>query len=289
MQDDSQPERRHPLEEAPRRRHPLEEGAQQLAIPARPQPSGPRVRLKFAAQRPYVMWALIIINVAIFAVQYLSPHLGNQIMDAGYLRSYEALVQGQYYRLLTSMFLHAGFAHIFFNMYALYLFGRSTEMIAGHTRFTLIYFLGGLTGSLLSALAGNPSAQLGIPSVGASGAIFAVFAAEMVFLYRNREILGQRATQRLRSLVVIMLIEVGLGVASDFSPDAIKIDNWGHIGGFIGGVVLAYVIGPVLKHSDEAIVPVAEDINPLGHNLLLVSAYLVGMVIILTYASMRVG
>ena len=292
MQNDLDPQqpKRHPLEEAPRRRHPLEEGPQQPIQASKPPPPGPRAPLQLAAQQPYIMWGLIAINVAVFLVQMLSPALDRQISNAGYQRAYEVLVLGQYYRLISAMFLHLDPAHIFFNMYALYLFGRTLERVAGHTRFAIIYFIGGLTGSVLSVVLDNPSPMLGVPSLGASGAVFAIFAGEMIFLFRNREILGPRAMLRLRSFAIIMLINLGLGVASYLSASAVKIDIWGHVGGFIGGTVLAYLIGPSFAIPEDVVSLRAEDSNPLaGSNLLLVSAYGVGLIAILIFFSLRTG
>src|SRR5690606_30425031 len=117
-------------------------------------------------------------------------------------RAHEVLVQGQYHRLFTAMFLHAGLLHIFFNMYALYLFGSILEPLFGHLRFIIIYLLGGLTGSVLSVVLGDPNppfAQMVFAgaSVGASGAVFAIFGAEMVFIYRHRALLGERGRAQL--------------------------------------------------------------------------------------------
>ena len=93
------------------------------------------------------------------------------------------IVQGQYWRLFTAMFLHIGIMHLFFNSYALYVYGSVVEKLFGRIRFVLIYTIAGLTGSLLSFLLSRN------PAVGASGAIFGlmdrfVLSAEKTDLYR---------------------------------------------------------------------------------------------------------
>ncbi len=143
---------------------------------------------------------------------------------------------GEVYRLLTAMFLHGGLTHLFFNGYALYVIGRNVERVSGHARFLMIYFLGGLTGSLFSLLFSEN------PSVGASGAIFAIFGAELVFVYRHRQVFGRAAYQQLQSMIFMLALNVFIGL----TPGS-RIDNWGHMGGFVGGLALAWLIGPLLR------------------------------------------
>ncbi len=194
--------------------------------------------------RPLVTYALIAVNVAIFAAilviqQNIDPGTPNPILDFGVI-DFQSILHGEWYRLFTALFIHLSLAHIFFNAYALYLFGRTVESLFGHARFTLIYFFGGLCGSLASFVIGRTD------SAGASGAIFAVMAAEMVFLYRHRQMLGDNAGRALRELLVLGGINLGLGLLSHVAPSAASsvIDNWGHIGGFIGGLIMATLIAP---------------------------------------------
>lgn len=236
----------------PRRRHPLEVGPQ--PPPQQPgqgaAPPRPRVILSAEAVRPVVVMALIAVNLAIFAIGFLLPDVGDWLFLNGASRAHEVLVKGEYYRLFTAMFLHAGLLHIFFNMYALYLFGSILEPVFGHLRFAIIYLLGGLTGSVLSVLLGDPNpSALAImmfsgASVGASGAVFAIFGAEMVFLYRHRELLGERGKAQLRSLLMLLALNLLIGIASTAPGTAVNIDNWAHLGGLAGGLILTWLIGP---------------------------------------------
>ena len=245
MLNEQPPERRrHPLEEPPRPRTPpgtAPDGSPQM----------PRAQVTFPKplNKPTMVYMLMTINIAVFIIRALSPGLDEQIFLWGASRGADVLAGGQIYRLLTAMFLHAGIydqfgridasglLHIVFNMYALYNIGLSLEPLFGHVRFLAVYLLGGLTGSILSAILGNPQ----VYSVGASGAVFAIIAAEFVFLYRHQKLLGERGKAQMRNLIFIIVINLALGAFSSF------IDNWAHLGGIIGGLILAWLIGPIYK------------------------------------------
>lgn len=186
---------------------------------------------------------------------------------------------GEYYRLLTAMFLHGDLTHLFFNGYALYIIGRGIERLYGHARFLVIYFLGGLTGSVLSLLFSEYA------SVGASGAIFAIFGAEMIFLYRHRKLFGGLARRRLNNLVFLLAINLFIGLV----PGS-RIDNWGHAGGFLAGVVLAWFIGPLFSRAGmpTGTPPAIElvDQNPLQGRLVVPVLWLAGLVLVVGAAAL---
>jgi rhomboid protease GluP len=241
--------------------------------------------------RPTATFILLAINVVIFAVGFVSRSTQLELFSIGASRSYEVLVEGQYHRLFMAMFLHANTMHLFFNMYALYIIGRGVEPIFGHTRFLIVYLLGGLAGSVLSVVLGNPDPSLGVPSVGASGAVFALFGAEMVYLYRHRKLMGQRATQQLRSLLMLLGINLVIGLASWFGNSGIRIDNWAHLGGLGGGLLLTWLLGPVFVVSESPEQPanlMAIDTNPLQKNLWLVSLYVIATIAVLAVFSFLV-
>ena len=123
------------------------------------------------ADLPLLTYALMAVNGCFFLAGFLMPELEWELFLRGALIPQLVAGQGEVYRLFTAMFLHGSLGHVFFNVYALYIVGRSVEPIFGRIRFLLIYLLGGLTGSALSlALGGLDGA-----SVGASGAVFAIF------------------------------------------------------------------------------------------------------------------
>lgn len=197
--------------------------------------------LNLPTRRPILTYILLSVIVGIFVVQVIYAQVNfprpEPITDWGALNYARVVFRGEHYRLFTAMFLHAGEVHLLFNGLALWVFGRTVESVFGTARFALIYFLGGLTGSLASLFLTR-----GL-SVGASGAIFAIFGAEMVFLYRNRELLGRAAREQLQSLIMLALLNFGLGIFTQVAPTTVSIDNWAHGGGFVGGIILTWFIG----------------------------------------------
>ena len=184
--------------------------------------------------KPYVTWALLAINLLIWLVMEASG--GSE--DPEVLLAFGAMfgpsiADGEYWRLFTAMFLHVGLTHLLFNGIALLIFGRLVERAYGHYRFTLIYILAGLTGSVAS-LALNSMAI----GAGASGAIFGVLGALVAYLLVNREMLGEMGRQTLTSILVIAGINLLLGFASP------GIDNWAHMGGLAGGFGLGFALTP---------------------------------------------
>jgi rhomboid protease GluP len=126
-------------------------------------------------------------------------------------------------------------------MYALYALGPTLEHFYGRLRFLGLYLLAGFTGNVLSLIM-TPN-----PSLGASTAVFGLLAAQGVFLYRNRRFFVGGARAQLINIVVVALINFIIGT----SPG---IDNWGHLGGFVGGLVFAWFGGPVLGLADNGVV-----------------------------------
>lgn len=229
-----------PPDDPRRPRHPLEGPRPEDAVPAETQArQGPRVAFATDNPRPTLTMGLIAINLAIFFAGLMVRGLGDTLFFNGALFPNLVLGDFQLHRLVTAMFLHASIAHIVLNMVSLYSLGREVEIVYGTWRYLSIYFLGGITGSVLSAAIGD----YGIPSVGASGAVLAVWAAQLWFMYQNRVLFGQ---ERTRQVLTQNLIYLGFFVLIGFLPGA-RIDNWGHIGGFLGGLAIAYLMPVRLK------------------------------------------
>lgn len=142
---------------------------------------------------------------------------------------------GEYYRLVTAMFLHTDIAHIAFNMIALYSVGRVIETTFGHARLLLVYSIGGLCGSIASALLNDPNTL----SVGASGAVFALFGAEVFYHFKYGQALGEALDLRVSASTIALNLLNGLRPNSG-------IDNWAHAGGLVGGGLVAVVTGQFL-------------------------------------------
>src|SRR2546429_8907628 len=134
----------------------------------------PGYRLRLPLGVPRAVWVLLALNIAIFVVPTLLQAVGTQVGGVpinDYILEFgekdnKQILAGEYYRFLTSMFLHGGWLHIGFNAYALYILGPEAERIYGTARFLALYFIARLAGGIAS-YALTPS-----PSVGASGAIF---------------------------------------------------------------------------------------------------------------------
>ena len=184
--------------------------------------SAPKVRSALAATAPVVM-AILVVNVAVFFLQNLMPGLTDELAMNPF-----AVASGEWFRLLTPMILHGGLLHLAFNSFALFSFGPVIEQHFGHVRFALMYLASGLLASALSyAVPPNNS------SIGASGAIFGVAGVLLVYLYNRRKQTFIRDT--LRSLLGI----IGLNLVFGFIASGL-IDNWAHIGGLIGGIILGF-------------------------------------------------
>lgn len=261
------PQNDHPLYQQPKHPTEMPSDNQLRQRPARP-----------VEDRPYLSYILIAINVLIFLAGFLSPDIDSQLFIEGSLFPPFVVEGNQWYRLFTAMFLHGSPMHIFFNMYALYIVGNMIEPIFGRWRFGIIYFLGGLAGSVLSLALGDYD----IPSVGASGAIFAIFTAEAVHLYQHRNVY-RNVQGQLRQIVFL----IGFNVLIGFTPGS-RIDNWGHIGGLIGGAILSWRIAPRIQRPNMPIKSMTDmakfDTNPLKHHLPYLVIYVFGLIGVLVIA-----
>jgi rhomboid protease GluP len=188
--------------------------------------------------KPWVTYALLGVTLLVFSLQLLSKALfgGLDFPAALLLKDNAAILHGEVWRLITPTFLHAtgSILHIGFNMYALYILGPGLERHFGHGRFLALYLLSGFAGNVISFVF---SPQY---SLGSSTAIFGLIGAQAVFLYRHRVLFGQGARRALVNIITVAVINLIIGL----SPG---IDNWGHVGGLIGGTLFSWLGGPVLQ------------------------------------------
>ena len=171
--------------------------------------------------------ALIAINVAIYLVtvfQSQSTTPTGSIVTR-YLLYGPAVAHGDWWRLVTSMFLHASILHIGFNMYILWVMGTPVEQYLGKARYLALYFVSGLAGA-----AGALLAQPYTPVLGASGAIFGVLGAMMILEW---QVTGRLAGQAAALIAINLLL-------SFVSP---HISWGGHVGGLIGGILIMVAYG----------------------------------------------
>jgi len=212
--------------------------ASQLPSEGAPAPQGPRyVMVRQPRIKPYVTYTLMGVTILIYLLQLASKFAldGIDYPATLGLKANEEILKGELWRLFTPMFLHStgSLLHIGFNMYALYAIGPVLEQHFGRWRFLALYLLGGFAGNVVSFFF-SPKYSLG-----SSTAIFGLIGAWGVFLYRNRELFGRNAQRGLMNIVTVAVINLIIGL----SPG---IDNWGHVGGLIGGTLFAWFGGPLL-------------------------------------------
>lgn len=171
---------------------------------------------------PRVTYSLIAINVAIFAIQFLQG-VNTLAVDYG-MWPIGIAMNGEWWRLFTSAFLHGSFLHIAFNMYVLFFIGPTLERILGHTRFLILYVLAAFGGSVASYW----FSDMNTVSVGASGAIFGLMGALVV------------AGRRLKYDITQVLVLLGINVVIGFI--APSVDWRAHLGGLIAGALIAAVM-----------------------------------------------
>ncbi len=189
-------------------------------------------------------YSLIGITAVIFILQWATQNLlGTDIPAYYFIKSNQLIRAGQVWRLLTPMFLHGSLLHIGFNMYALLIFGVGLERRFGHGRFLLLYILGAFTGNVASFLFTNAD------SLGASTAIFGLLGAEGIFLIQNRRLLAGQFRSAIGNIIFIAAINLFLGISGTLAG----IDNWGHIGGLLGGLIFSWFAGPL--YAIEGIYP----------------------------------
>jgi rhomboid protease GluP len=196
-------------------------------------------------------YVLLVINILVWLAM---TAFGGSTNTAVLIRfgaiANDLIAQGQVWRLLTSIFLHIGPMHLFFNSYALFIFGVEVERVYGSARFLAIYLLAGLYGSLVT-FAFGPSLAV---SAGASGAIFGLLGVMVAYFRRHRETFGEWGRQRLVGLLGV----AGFNLVLGFTVPG--INNLAHLGGLFTGVVLGWLLVPEYElRVDERGLPYVAD------------------------------
>jgi rhomboid protease GluP len=181
-------------------------------------------KIVYRAKTPVLTYALIAVNIIVFGLLKLYSMQSGKSYDellsifGSKINSY--IINGEYWRFITPVFLHANEVHLFINCYSLYAVGVTVEKVFGHTRFFFIYFFAGLLGNVFSFMFSLN------PAVGASGAIFGLLGALLYF--------GLERPALFRAyfgygVIVTIVINLFYG----FSKSG--IDNYAHMGGLLGG------------------------------------------------------
>jgi len=192
-------------------------------------------------------YILIALNIAVYI--YTSFVGGNFLITNDEMLwnygqvNFQVIYSGYYYQLFTSIFIHADIAHIVGNMLFLFIFGLRGEEMFSLPEYLSIYFLGGLTGNLLSLLL----LPLVTISVGASGAIFAMFGATVIYARRS---FRQSIIGALIYAFFLLILSSGAGV-----------NNFAHLGGLVTGLLIGYVLAT--RHKPETRYTVSYSYSPL--------------------------
>jgi hypothetical protein len=199
---------------------------------------------------PIVNYLLIAANILVFVLMWLAgPYQEALVYQFAMIPAnftngidlHDAMT------IFSSMFMHAGLAHIGGNMLYLWIFGDNVEDRLGHGRYLVFYLTGGVAASLLHLLT-NPGSQ--IPTVGASGAIAAVLGAYLVLYPGSRIVTAIPLGRFMRVTLVPAIIVLGLwfvfqlfdGVAALGGADVGGVAVWAHVGGFVAGMAMAKLL-----------------------------------------------
>ena len=191
-----------------------------------------KVEKIFSMKQPIITYGIIAICALMFIMTYF---FGNGSNDSMTLIKFGAnaswlVKNGEYFRIFSCMFLHAGIIHLLCNMYSLYVIGPQIESFYGKLKYLFIYIFSGICGSILSlAFAAN-----NYISVGASGAIFGLLGAMLYFGYHYRVYLGNVLKSQ---IVPVILVNLFIGFMLT------GVDNFAHIGGLLGGLFASMAIG----------------------------------------------
>lgn len=178
---------------------------------------------------PFVSIILVVVNVIVFI---LCTFTGDLLYNMGELGVHGVLVRKEYVRVLSAMFLHSDIHHIFNNMVILFFLGAMIEKEIGHFRYTMIYFLSGISGNILSMMvrmvANDPAT-----SIGASGAVFGMDGMLLALvLFSGREI--ENVT------IPRVFLMIGYSLYSGFV--GVNVDNAAHVGGLLTGFLVGILV-----------------------------------------------
>jgi membrane associated rhomboid family serine protease len=202
----------------------------------------------------WVNYIVISLNLAVFCYELtLGPHLGEFLFTYGWMpRQYSI---GEWYHgpfrltsLVTSMFLHGGWLHLFGNMLYLYIFGRNVEDRLGHFAYLCFYLLSGVVAALTQTFV-SPVAH--VPMIGASGAIAGVLGAYFLFFPLSRVVmlvplLFSFQVVRVPAVLYLLLwflLQLFSGISTLGNQAAGGVAWWAHMGGFVAGLTLAPLLG----------------------------------------------
>lgn len=182
---------------------------------------------------PWVSYALVALNIVVYIV---CTSTGELLYNIGEMSVTTVLGRGQWYRLLTAMFLHGDVAHIFNNMLCLYLLGNMIEKRLGRCRFLIYYFVCGIVAGLIS-LGSMYNSGIDAGSIGASGAVYGIFGVALVMEFASINWRRINVNTVIRLTLVLICIAISLRVDSRTA----YVDYEAHVAGLCMGVIIGIV------------------------------------------------
>ena len=189
----------------------------------------------FKPKKIVITYILIGINIIMYLLSLFITNNFNAALIILGANNRALVLGGDYYRLITSAFLHGSLLHLLVNMYSLLVIGKEVETYLGKTKFLLIYLLSAFMGSLLSIVLHDNTI-----GIGASGAIFGLLGSLLYFGYHYRLYLASSLTSQIIPIIILNLI---------FGFMTPGIDNACHIGGLIGGYLSTMIVGIEYKST----------------------------------------
>ncbi len=183
-----------------------------------------------------ITYGLIFANLLFYAVEILYTGQvvdipAKELVDLGAIFGPQVVLGGEWWRLVTAMFLHGGMTHLLMNMFSLYIIGRPMELYFSPKSYLSLYFLTGIVGSLVS-ISVHPETV----AIGASGAIFGVFGALSGYFFAYRRELGNNAKAFMKDFALIIGINLIIGFTIP------NIDVSAHAGGLISGLIGGFIV-----------------------------------------------
>ena len=189
-----------------------------------------KYKLEYKSSKTTITYALIALNVVIWLIMTMAGGTTDSdvLIKFGAMETRKIVINHQYFRLFTAMFIHIGFSHLIYNMFSLYIFGSRIERYLGIKNFMDIYIISGLMGSLTSLLAAAIIGKVVI-AAGASSAIFGLEGAAFALALKSGKNIGE-----LSAYTIFIIMATGL-LMGYVMPN---IDNYAHVGGLITGFLL---------------------------------------------------
>lgn len=191
-------------------------------------------------------WIIILINIIVFLLVRLNPKL---VLDYATIPILTVTFT-QPYRILTSMFIHYDILHLFFNMFALFIFGPDIEKVLGKPRYLALYFTSGFMAAIIHAyyifLFFPVRTLLTTPAIGASGAIYGVMAAYGV-LFPTRRLIAFIGFPIMAPAIIVIIVLALIQTLYAFLAPYSQVAYAAHVGGFIAGLIMTFIFRQGLR------------------------------------------